>query len=643
MIENAFKIRAADSPIINTSQFLNLYSPNFLSNIEKDDLFIPKLIIIRGNPGSGKSSLLRLFETDSLIRLHKRRNQMRDSGVLLHLQDLNIIDDTGPKCIGIYLQCDSSLQDISNLHANQGTTLHILNTFIDIRILKIFISSIKLLNENNIIHLPENCELSGLPANDAPPSIFSKSYSIHDLYSLCERIENDFARLLNSFPGEPRPKSIAPHARIYIFKYLDQQVKQIPALSNILPIIMLDDIHILKEEQREHIIKEFIRRSSVTRWIAVRNHIYSLEKMISLQGGTEGRDFHDINLSIDPRFSKPNIFRKFAFDITERRLRYTNFITDKTSEDIKRLLEYEIAKIHNDKVNTLLNNIKKQVNDNFYSRLLKLVDLTKEEIQFSKLIEVEHLLILNNRPKSNQEYLFPELDEDNIIKDDSKIDEAAKLFLTKKLKLPYYFNFNVLADVSSGNIEQFLSVTAKFIDKMIFKERLGKEPILTALEQEKILCEIAEKYYSNIEKLYSRGFAIKQFISNLGLFCNLITYRRNAPYAPGINGFEIRKDDFNKLLDQNNKDFTIFKEMLKSGVAGNVLNVRRTKQGIKGEEKIVFYINRLLCIKYRLPLNYGGWRAISLIYLNEMMKRVMSENEIKNKLKNNDINNFNFS
>ena len=41
----------------------------------------------------------------------------------------------------------------------------------------------------------------------------------------------------------------------------------------------------------------------------------------------------------------------------------------------------------------------------------------------------------------------------------------------------------------------------------------------------------------------------------------------------------------------------------------------------KGENLIIFYLNRLLCAQFDLPLGYGGWRKKSLQELNEWMAK----------------------
>src|SRR6476646_6622534 len=94
-LRNAFKIRAADAPIIETAQFLQLYCPLLLDQLQRDDLFVPKLIVVRGSPGLGKSSLLRLFEAETLLAVHARRSQPSDQDLVERLTELGILADSG--------------------------------------------------------------------------------------------------------------------------------------------------------------------------------------------------------------------------------------------------------------------------------------------------------------------------------------------------------------------------------------------------------------------------------------------------------------------------------------------------------------------------------------------------------------------
>lgn len=101
-----------------------------------------------------------------------------------------------------------------------------------------------------------------------------------------------------------------------------------------------------------------------------------------------------------------------------------------------------------------------------------------------------------------------------------------------------------------------------------------------------------------------------------------MTYRPNAPIAPGVNGFGLTHQEILRAVagDKKGGEFLIFREVLTNAVAGNVLSVRVTKQGQAGSKKIVFYLNRLLCVKFRLPLNYGGWQHLPVRLLIRMMQ-----------------------
>jgi len=101
-----------------------------------------------------------------------------------------------------------------------------------------------------------------------------------------------------------------------------------------------------------------------------------------------------------------------------------------------------------------------------------------------------------------------------------------------------------------------------------------------------------------------------------------VTYRPNAPIAPGVNGFGLTLQEIEQAAGPNvlSREAQVFREVLTNAVAGNVLSVRVTKQGQAGAEKIVFYLNRILCVRFRLPLNYGGWQHLPAELLLRMMK-----------------------
>ena len=60
-----------------------------------------------------------------------------------------------------------------------------------------------------------------------------------------------------------------------------------------------------------------------------------------------------------------------------------------------------------------------------------------------------------------------------------------------------------------------------------------------------------------------------------------------------------------------------------SCISYNLLTIDEDrKQGSKKSETVtIFYFNRWLCVKYKLPLGYGGWKRKRISDLNDSIKQ----------------------
>lgn len=630
-VRNAFKIRAADAPIIETSQFLQLYCPLLLDQLQRDDLFVPKLIVVRGSPGAGKSSLLRLFEAETLLTVHARRSQPSDQDLVERLIELGILAEAGPRALGIYIQCDSSLRDIANLPPNQPVQ-RLFNALLDTRIVVLFLRAVRRLANSGCLQLPSDSVFQPLPSGDAPPQIFAEARSLQELEDTCARVENDFGTLLNSFPDDPLPTSIQPHARIYSLAYLALQL-QSAAFAELMPVIMLDDVQELYPDQRQHIRAEFMRRSSVPRWLAVRTHVFGLEELISVEGAEHGREYREIPL--DEIFQeKPSVFGKFAANVVHRRLQHTDSLQQVTIGDFRNLLQDPVETVTADVAKKAVNAIAKRVAEvRRGTSFQRKVEARREEIQgpvpFADLVQLETEMIgFERQANKGQLSLLPDMEVAGI--SNGKTAEAARLFASRRSRYPYYWGFDTLSSVASGNVEQLLSTNAALVDRMIYRAELDRDKAISAKEQEDIFKRCADDYYGALEEKHRRGSSIRQFVDNLGLFFEEVTYRPNAPIAPGVNGFGLTRQEIEEAAGPcvATRDAQVFREVLTNAVAGNVLSVRVTKQGQAGAEKIIFYVNRILCVRFRLPLNYGGWQHLPIELLVKMMKEPVALKEM---------------
>jgi hypothetical protein len=60
------------------------------------------------------------------------------------------------------------------------------------------------------------------------------------------------------------------------------------------------------------------------------------------------------------------------------------------------------------------------------------------------------------------------------------------------------------------------------------------------------------------------------------------------------------------------------RDVLASCIALNLLEPRMDAKN-KGERWLVLYLNRLLCLRFGLPLGYGGWRPQKIKALTEWL------------------------
>ena len=93
------------------------------------------------------------------------------------------------------------------------------------------------------------------------------------------------------------------------------------------------------------------------------------------------------------------------------------------------------------------------------------------------------------------------------------------------------------------------------------------------------------------------------------------THRPTAPYAPGVTGTALSMADREQLLEPAVREKipgadALFRA-LASAIANNILS-SELNYSVKGGSFMVLYLNRLLCPRFGLTLNRGGFREKKL-------------------------------
>jgi hypothetical protein len=622
---NPFLTRFSDRTGLKNSVFLSMYAPQVVSKLLKDEnLFLPKATRIMGIPGVGKSSILRLFSVEILIEIIKQKltyPQLYDV-----LSDIGIIEGDEIRWVGLYVQIDEFCLETANIVIPGVENERLFFTLFDLRVAKQLVYAIEQLKHlNRPAYSPQF--IKAIASDLMPPKIFTKDIFLKNLDRAIQEREISVAEILNSFPGASIPKLFDFHSRFSCFDLIDAQLES----SNLKFILMLDDAHDLYPNQYQILKKAIERRMSFPRWIATRKHIYTINKLLgNTSSAMEGRDVHTVDL--DSETINSSLFKKFVKVLVDKRLNLTSSLNEFTSDQIVGMLSQE-SSVDEGKKQAAISKQRAEANslNNIFIRKIPELDsfINGENIE----PEDAELLLIKARRMANKKQLslFPDLEP--FINVPAKDKQASKLFWKKRIGLPLYSGFEDLIAISNRSVEQFLRIFSPIIDRLIYRVELDKDTIILEKEQKTIIDKVANNYINKIISRLYLGDKITQLIDNLGNYFSSRTYEPNAPHAPGITQFALLASDIDKLERSHDEEKWIqeISKILTIAIAHNVIVPEGDqKQGARNSElKHVFSLNRLICIKYSLPLQKGDFQLLPLKLLHDMCFSRISVPEIK--------------
>jgi hypothetical protein len=155
-------------------------------------------------------------------------------------------------------------------------------------------------------------------------------------------------------------------------------------------------------------------------------------------------------------------------------------------------------------------------------------------------------------------------------------------------------------------------------------ELLRKPTALPPRRQHALMKKAAKSVWEEIPKRVRHGRDLRRFLESVGKFAHWYTYRPTAPNDPGVSGTAIRMSERALLVDEayrkNKEDVCRFADILASALAHNLL-VAQLDYNCKKEKWMVLNLNRLLCVHFDLPLNYGLYKERPLPTLCQWVSR----------------------
>jgi hypothetical protein len=612
-LRNPFRMRASER-IESEASFLRLYCPLAIEGLlikkEKSTLW-GDIIFIHSSPGAGKTSLLRIFEPQSLSTLFSRRSQ-EYLELYNVLKKLEIFDEEGVDLLGVLLTCTRNYEVLEDLNVSEGQKKRLFFSLLNSRLI---LATLRGMINLYGLQFPDG--LNQINFNYKNEQGYFKKVSVpctgQELYDWALTLEKRIYSALDSFlPLEST--EIEGHDELFAFEVLRPEYFSIRGKKICGKFLfMLDDAHKLSYSQRDSLIKFLLeKRGQTSIWISERKEVLNPPENL---GSSKSRDYEELNIE-EFWQDRPGKFEKILVSVANKRALMSienvnsfqeNLESAWNEDEIKKVLLTAIAK-YEKRVSKL---------SSYYS---KFEEWSKYTLQFmgspfqrAIILKSCEILMYRNIGKSQLDLGFTLSREELLEKKDSSIEDSARFFLSREFNLPYYFGFSNLVKLSNNNIEQFLSFSSDLFEEMLSNNLSGLNVELKPDKQERIIKSIVEEKWKELSKIVPYSNSIIPFLEQFSFFARKETYKPNAPIIHGVTGFAVSTPpNASFFKEQNWKTHDLYlplRNVIATCVAYNLLEPRDIVQGQKGQIHQVFYLNRWLCMKFNLPLAYGGWKS----------------------------------
>jgi hypothetical protein len=446
-----------------------------------------------------------------------------------------------------------------------------------------------------------------------------------ELFDWAGRFEASVCESLDSF-GPLSPERLPGHESLHCLSLIRPGALLIdgnPVAECV--VLMMDDIHKLTPQQRNLLIQTVIElRSPVGVWIAERFEALNTEEMLA-SGALEGRD-NERPVELEGYWRRHYArFEKLVMRAADRRVRAA---AETELGAFRPCLQDSLEgppweSVFARACDEVAARVRAQAGDvdrfrEWIAAREQLAGTPRERAIAWRALEI----LIAREVRRPQRGLFDEstpLDEEELEdRDDSRVQQAAELFLSREYRIPYYFGPERVARLASLNIQQFLGLAGDIFEEVAAAALLRRPSSLPPVRQHELMKAAARAVWDEIPRRVRHGRDLRNFLESVGRFSAWYTYRPTAPNDPGVGGTAMSMSERALLMDgaslRSRPNLRRLADILASAMAHNLL-VADLDYGGRGERRMVLNLNRLLCVHFDLPLGYGLYKERPLAVL----------------------------
>jgi hypothetical protein len=623
-VENPFYRRATEQ-LRDDEAFLSIVSPQPLTYLLKrpaeQGVLYDRLVLFRGAPGTGKTTLARLFEFSALRVVLRSTGSTDHEAVAGALEECGAIKDGLPVLLGCRLPMETDYRDFWEFPYAEGLKSGMLFSFIQARAVLAWFRHLQAAgvaeSAVTVIARPDSGAGIETIGGTSGSAILERAREVERaVYEIIGAlVAPNEASLLPSVTGTYRP-----------FDLIDRIEVTTPSLNQgaalrLTPLVMLDDAHWLHPSQFEALRHWLARRElRIARWVLTRFDILQPSEALSIiaddqaerpsyPGLSASRDELTILLqSWGLRKDQRTAFRRMARDMAQRYLEKHSLLGPRRLVDMGSLLSEEPEQISPSKLAELAKHAdstqtRLKISDTRRAELEATVDEFRKGSTLAADIRLAMLVILMHRYVNRikgQATLFgdDEPEPSRPLIANPGVYEAARLHLLHRYERPFYFGADDLCDASSENAELFLQLSAILVDTIATQVIRSKPPVLDSATQHRLLRERARRIIDAWSFPYFEK--VRKLVASIATRCVETSLQPNGWLAP--NAYGVLQSEFEVLANSNSELASI----LQFAVAYNAVLVVPQYE-CKNKEWCLLELGGPVCLAHGLTLKRGGF------------------------------------
>jgi hypothetical protein len=579
-----------------------------------------RLAVIIGTPGSGKTTLARLFQFPTLRTLLRNRALTAYKPLIDTLTSCGAIENERPTVVGGRVPLEGEYREFWEFPYPEDLKTGLMIALLQARTVLAWLRSFGAAGVSL-----EQVEI--VPRTDADAALTAiGGVKASDLLARAREVELAIYRISAALMppeiSEIDSEAVAayrPFDVIESFRIVENGVA-----SLLRPLVIFDDAHSLHPSQLAALRRWLARRElKVARWILTRLDALTPSDVLIEQAPSDSpeepglkraREITDIWLqSGDDRLNQRRAFRKMAKDMAGRYLRHMEVFNRRGLHNLGDLLSTEADPIPAGKREKLA----KQV-DTLQRRYAVTPERRKGlEAEIASYLQsagedgedlrLAMLAILLERyaKRIPQRGLFDENDATDAepsrpLTADAGVADGARIHLLHRHDRPYFFGIDPLCDAGSENAEQFLQLAARLVSQSETQLIRGKPPMLASGVQHKLLRDRAGEIVRDWD--FPHHPLVRRLADAMASECLNKSLEGNASLGGGASAIGIPQEEFD-AIPSNYPDLA---RVLQFGVAYNAF-VLVPNHGTKKKIWCLIELGGVLLLHHGLTLKRGGF------------------------------------